>query len=445
MSWKDKGTPFELTKRTWQATKNDWDFVPSPDKITYNEGNVISSRDNSEIDLEGKTGVPITTHHEPCGYWWNAHVVSLGSAQGIVPGSRWIDMGVGVYQTVGDLVVYGGELYASGGSSYLNDTGMTFYKWNAEVGEFQLVTSHSDENSGGRTYLAAIDGGAADGVYMVQDGGWWYAPDSYRWGVETGYTSYGSHNGTFDSILALSTGQVVAGFGAFGNSLYGTTGGSYVLLIGSFYSGNLYSLVEFDGYVYACSSYWNYSNPTASPTGTLMRVSLYDIARKFANPSTVTIEWTYCCDQLPIGTDPNKYSVVSSLTVYNGYIYGITTGCSTNYYGYNDYLVRWKPGMDAWEIVINGTITKTSGPAYRRAMIVFGGKLYSSGQQTRNGALYEFRDATQSWLIRAAELNEEKVTCLVEWNNQLYGGTYGGHLYLWDSYYIAETYKTFID
>jgi len=49
MSWKDKGTPFELTKRTWQATKGDWSFTPSPDKITYNEGNVISSRDKGFV------------------------------------------------------------------------------------------------------------------------------------------------------------------------------------------------------------------------------------------------------------------------------------------------------------------------------------------------------------------------------------------------------------
>jgi hypothetical protein len=441
MSWKDKGTPFELTKRNWAAAKGDWSFTPSPDKITYNEGNVISSRDNSEIDLDGKTGVPITAHHEPCGYWWNAHVVSLGSAQGIVPGSRWIDMGVGVYQTVGDLAVYGGELYASGGSGSQNDTGMTFYKWYPTPGEFRLVADRHDENSGGRTYLAVLDGGVADGVYMVQDGGWWYAPDSYRWSSETGYTSYGAHNGTFDSILAIMDRYVVGGFGS---SLRGTDGIKPFDVLINQNKGALYSLVEFDDYVYACSTEWNYSVPTSSLCGTLMRVSLNDILLKFAIPAT-TIEWEYCCDQLPIGTDPNKYSVVSSLTVYNGYIYGITTGFNTNYYGYDDYLVRWKPGMDAWEIVINGTITRNPGPAYRRAMIVFGGKLYSSGQQLRNGALYEFQDSTLTWKRVAPELAGRNITCLVEWNDQLYGGTYDGHLYMWDSLYLTRTQKTFID
>jgi hypothetical protein len=60
-------------------------------------------------------------------------------------------------------------------------------------------------------------------------------------------------------------------------------------------------------------------------------------------------------------------------------------------------------------------------------------------------ALYEFQDSTLTWKRVAPELAGRKITCLVEWNDQLYGGTYDGHLYMWDSYYIAETYKTFID
>lgn len=269
---------------------------------------------------------------------------------------------------------------------------------------------------------------------MVQYGGWWYTPDS------SGYTNYGSHNGGFDSILALSTGQIIAGFGAFGNSLYGTTGGSFVLLIEAFYSGDLYSLVEFEGYVYACSSNFNYSNPPASPSGALMRVSLNDILLKFAIPAT-TITWEYCCSQLPIGTDPNKFSIISSLTVYGGYIYGISTGHNTNDYGYNDYLVRWKPGMEAWEIVINGTITKSSAPAYRRVLYVFEGRLYSTGQQLRNGALYRFEDSTLTWTRVAPELGGRNITSLIGWNGNLYGGTYDGHLYMWDSLYLTRTQK----
>lgn len=103
MSWKDKGTPFRLTKGLWPAAKGDWEFAPTPDKTSYNEGNLIASRDNSEIDLDGKTGVPVTPNHDPCGYWWNAHVVQMETVRTVVPGSRWIDMGFGVYRTVGDL------------------------------------------------------------------------------------------------------------------------------------------------------------------------------------------------------------------------------------------------------------------------------------------------------------------------------------------------------
>jgi len=417
MSWTIKGKPFKITKQ--------------PDKLRYNEGNFISSRNDAVFPAAGRTGVPVTVDHAPCGYWWNSGQGRRGIVRTLVPGSRWIDMGGGAYSTIGDLAVYKGDLYASGGSGYQNDTGLTFYKWYSDPGEFRLVCSHNDENSGGRTYLAVIENGTYHGVYMVQDGGWWYAPDSYRWSTSTGYTMFDDHNGVFNSILAILDSYVLGGFGS---SLRGTDGIKPFDVLINQNEGNLYSLVVLGDYVYACSSLFDYANHDNSRAGILMRVSLYDLVRKFATPTFAPV-WQDICNALPHGS-PVKLSVIGSLTVYNNYIYGASTGHNNNYDGYTDYLVRWKPGMTDWEIVIPGT-TSRSGPYYCRPMRVFQGKLYSVGYSS-DGALYQFQDDTKTWKRVAAKLNNQDVVCLMEWNGDLYGGAYNGHLYKWDSYYIES-------
>ena len=61
MTWVDdnKGqAPWSLTTKQW-----------SGDKRSYNEGHKISHASNPVFALDDKTGVAVTTTHDPCGYW----------------------------------------------------------------------------------------------------------------------------------------------------------------------------------------------------------------------------------------------------------------------------------------------------------------------------------------------------------------------------------------
>jgi hypothetical protein len=72
MNWKDSYI-WNFTKDSkWvldKGTPGNFNFTPTPNKYRYNEGHLISSIEDQVPILEF-TGVPISTDHAPCEYWF---------------------------------------------------------------------------------------------------------------------------------------------------------------------------------------------------------------------------------------------------------------------------------------------------------------------------------------------------------------------------------------
>ena len=79
MSWKDiKGSaPWTCGKTTLDKNIGSWEFEKTTADNRYNEGNLIATAANPVWTLEGKTGVPITPTHAPCGYWTKGYLQPL--------------------------------------------------------------------------------------------------------------------------------------------------------------------------------------------------------------------------------------------------------------------------------------------------------------------------------------------------------------------------------
>lgn len=52
-----------------------WNFAEIANKTEYNEGDLIATEDDPVWDVDDDSGVPITPEHDPCGYWFNNHVL----------------------------------------------------------------------------------------------------------------------------------------------------------------------------------------------------------------------------------------------------------------------------------------------------------------------------------------------------------------------------------
>ena len=75
-SW--SGGLFNFTKNDeWKKNPegpDEWNFTPSPNKIEYNEGELIAGI--YTIPTFNFTGIPCTLEHIPCGYWWRFPIYS---------------------------------------------------------------------------------------------------------------------------------------------------------------------------------------------------------------------------------------------------------------------------------------------------------------------------------------------------------------------------------